>query len=392
MKKVSADAIITGDGQILKDHVIILKSGEIIDLLPSKSVGTSDIENYSGLLVPGFINAHCHLELSHMKGVIPSGTGLISFIKGVISQRDFDHDVILDAIRDADQQMQAEGIVAVGDISNTAHTLDIKKSSPISYYNFIECFDLLQDEQAEAQFAEYLKVYRQFIDAGLTSSSLVPHAPYSVSKKLFSLLKTEHLAGQQTISIHNQETPGENQLFIDKTGDLLDFYAFVGIDLSDFTPNGLPSIQYALPQMEPSQRTLLVHNTECTSNDIEFAKSWGHNLYFCSCPNANLYIENQLPDYGLFRSANTKICLGTDSLSSNWRLSILDEMKIISKYNSSIPLAEIIQWATRNGAEALGMSDRIGSIAKGKTPGLNLIQADLEKNTFHPSSEVQKIA
>ena len=390
MRKVSADAIITGEGDVLDDHVIVVKDGEIIDLLTKASVDPTECEQYEGLLVPGFVNAHCHLELSHMKGVIPSGTGLISFIKAVISQRNFNQEVILDAINLADLQMRAEGIVAVGDISNTAHTLFTKCSSPIAYYNFIECFDLLQEDQALTQFENYLKIYQQFLKVGLTWSSLVPHAPYSVSRKMFSLLKQTY-EGHHTISIHNQETPGENQLFIDKTGDLIDFYDFVGIDLADFQPNGLPSIQYALPQMDAGQKSLLVHNTECTSEDIEFAEKWSSQVYFCTCPNANLYIENRLPDYDVLRNAKSKICIGTDSLSSNWRLSILDEMKTISKFNSSIPIVEIIQWATKNGAEALGMSDKIGSIAKGKTPGINLIKADLEKNAFQTSSEVQKI-
>ena len=391
MRKVSADAIVTGDGDVLVDHVIIVEGDEIMDLLPKVSFEPSDIEQYEGLLVPGFVNAHCHLELSHMKGIIPSGTGLISFIKAVISQRDFNQEVILDAINLADLQMRAEGIVAVGDISNTAHTLFTKCSSPIAYYNFIECFDLLLESQAETHFENYLKIYRQFINVGLKSTSLVPHAPYSVSKKMFSLLKETYGEESHTISIHNQETPGENQLFIDKTGDLIDFYDFVGIDLADFVPNGLPSIQYALPLMDASQKSLLVHNTECTSEDIAFAEKWSSQVYFCTCPNANLYIENRLPNYDLFINANAKICIGSDSLASNWRLSILDEMMTISKYNSSIPIQDIIQWATKNGAEALGMSDRLGSIAKGKTPGINLIQADLEKNTFKASSPVQKI-
>jgi cytosine/adenosine deaminase-related metal-dependent hydrolase len=110
------------------------------------------IEKRKGVLVPGYINAHCHLELSHLKGVIPSGTGLIEYIKAVIRLRDFPQEEIDNAISKADQEMSTNGIVAVGDISNIIDSLKKKLHSPIRYKTFVEAFDLFQLDQCNTVF------------------------------------------------------------------------------------------------------------------------------------------------------------------------------------------------------------------------------------------------
>lgn len=391
MKKISADYIFDDRGKFLEDQVIIIDDeGTILELVASHNVAKEEVEFFTGCITPGFINAHCHLELSHMKGVIPTGSGLIPFIQGVISQRNFEDDVILQAIVDADKEMQAEGIVAVGDISNMPHTIDTKIKSPIKYYTFLECFDLMQNDAAQSHFDNFKSVYDQFKNAGLERVTLAPHAPYSVSTAMFDILRKYQQSGTTT-SIHNQETPTENDLFIDKTGDLLDFYNFVGLSLDQFNPTGKNAIEYALPQMDPDIRTLLVHNTMSDSDDIQFAHNWGKNVFWCTCPNANLYIENRLPRYDRFVEQKATMCIGTDSLTSNWKLSILDEIKSIKKFQSEIPLSSLLTWATFNGACALGLEKELGSIEVGKKPGLNLIDLNVDQDQIPDAASVRKI-
>ena len=122
------------------------------------------------------------------------------------------------------------------------------------------------------------------------------------------------------------------------------------------------------------RRTLLVHNSISDVLDIRAAQAWNQNIYWTTCANANLYIENRLPDYEAFIDAGARMTIGTDSLTSNWSLSIWDEIKTISRYNSYLNFEDLIQWATLNGAEALGFEKELGSIAPGKTPGINLIK------------------
>ena len=131
--------------------------------------------------------------------------------------------------------------------------------------------------------------------------------------------------------------------------------------------------------MPYDRNLILVHNTFTSASDIQWAEYYSKQLYWCFCPNANLYIENKLPDYKLFLDAKVKIVIGTDSLASNAGLSILDELKTISKHCPQISFEELLTWATKNGAEALQFSD-FGTFEKNKIPGVNLLSCVTPEN------------
>lgn len=382
---ISADLIVTNNGSALPNGAITYSQfdGKIIDIHSEAPEGS---EYHPGVLVPGYINAHCHLELSHLKGVINTGTGLIPFIKGVVSLRDFPEDVIQMAIESADQEMYDAGIVAVGDISNKIDTARVKGQSKIRYYTFVEMFDFLQEQQAEATFQGYQKVYDGHISNGFHKKSYVPHAPYSVSKRLFQYVNDENEAGC-TVSIHNQELKAENELFLRKEGAFMDFFNDFGVDLSDFQSIGQSAIHYTLKNLDRKFKTLMVHNTQTSKEDISKAMMWHQDVYWATCPNANLYIENKLPIYQDFVDCGAKMCIGTDSYSSNWQLSIFEEMKTIKRYQNGIDDLEIIKWATINGARALGF-DELGKLSVGQAPGLNLIKVPVLEGRFDLSKAI----
>jgi cytosine/adenosine deaminase-related metal-dependent hydrolase len=204
------------------------------------------------------------------------------------------------------------------------------------------------------------------------AASVVPHAPYSVSPQLFALINEAAEKEDALISIHNQETTNENDFFQDKSGGFLALYKFLGLDIDFFKPTGKTSLQSWLPFIK-KQKTLLVHNTVSSKADIIFAKQSHQDLYWCLCPQANLYIENSLPDIDLLIDEEVKITLGTDSLASNKQLNILSEMKTLQQHKN-VSFEKLLQWATINGAEFLGLTSLFGSIEVGKRPGLNLIQ------------------
>ena len=186
------------------------------------------------------------------------------------------------------------------------------------------------------------------------------------------------------------ETPPENELFLKKTGGFVDFYEGFGISLEKFGATDKPSIFYALENLNPNNRTLFVHNTLTTRPEIAAAQAWSPNVFWASCPNANLYIENRLPDYAAFLAENARVTLGTDSLTSNWQLSILEEMKTIARFQSFIDFETLLRWATLNGAEALGFDDTLGSFEVGKTPGVLLL--DLENDLkLRPETRVKRL-
>jgi len=385
MRKISADYIFPVNAGPIKEGVVVLDGkGKILSIDSRREHDPASLEVHPGVLIPGFVNTHCHLELSHMKSKVDTGTGLIPFISNVVKFRDIPQEEINAAILQADQEMYEAGIVAVGDISNKADTAACKQQSKIRYYTFVEMFDFLQEDWAQQEYDKYYEVFLAQADGNGNRKSCVPHAPYSVSKGLFQLINAANSA-DSTVSIHNQETLEEHRLFLDKSGDFLDFYKGFNIGMDHFEPIGRGSIYYALKEMDAAQRTLFVHNTTTTAEDIQAAQYWNSRAYWATCPNANLYIENRLPNYQAFLDCNAKVTIGTDSLTSNWQLSILEEMKTIQRYQSYVPFETLLQWATLNGAEALGMEQELGSLEVGKSPGLVLLNLDdqfvLQKDT-----------
>ena len=312
-----------------------------------------------------------------MKGKIPTGTGLIPFIGSVVKFRDFPQEEIDEAIRIADLEMYNNGIVAVGDISNKADTAPTKSTSKIDYYTFLEMFDFHQAHLLQPTIEQYKSAFENQSDVGNNRKTYVPHAPYSVSPALFDYINNQLGSAQSTVSIHNQETFAENQMFLEGKGDLFDFYKGFGFTMDHFESINKTAIHYNISKMNPSHRSLFVHNTMTTKEDIQAADQWSNNVYWATCANANLYIENRLPNYQAFIDEKAKMTIGTDSLSSNWQLSVLEELKTIKKYKSFIDTGLLIQWATFNGAEALGYQDRLGSFELGKMPGVVHLSGDI---------------
>ncbi|MEZ4910752.1 MAG: amidohydrolase family protein [Saprospiraceae bacterium] len=367
--KIHADTIHNGYQFIENSVLLVDRSGKILLLDDYEKHDSSSILHLEGIVCPGFINTHCHLELSHMKGKVDTGTGLIPFIQKVVSQRNHDITQIHDAIQLADTEMFENGIVAVGDISNTSDTVEVKNHSPISYFTFVEMFDFLSPSHTSKIIEQYEAVYNSFSSSVKNKISKVPHAPYSVSKGLFSYLNDANPDGS-IISIHNQETKEENDMFVNGNKVFLDFFSNFGITDSTFSITGKSAIHTILKNVKSTLTPLLVHNTNTSESDIIAANQYFDKVFWVTCPNANLYIENSLPCYKYFINQNALMTIGTDSLTSNWKLSIWDEICTLRKYASHIPLEKTIRWATLNGAMALGMDDTLGSFDINKTPGI----------------------
>lgn len=384
-RKISADRIWPVAGPPIDHGVIVIDDANtIIDVGTIDQFEPGSIEFYSGDIVPGFINTHCHLELSHMKGVIPTGTKLIPFIRDIVNKRTGDSSIISEAIRSAEDEMIQSGIVAVGDISNTPDTFPTKEKNRLRYHTFIEVFDFLQGgSEAENIYKNARRIYQSLRLPSGHKKAMVPHAPYSVSQDLYALLRKEGISEDSTTSIHMQETQDEMELFSERKGAFYHFFEGFGKDIRHFQPNDQRPQLHAMAHMDAGRRTLMVHNTCTSASDINAARNWSKNVFWSTCANANLYIENRLPDYKVFIDSNARMTIGTDSLASNWQLNILEEMKTIHRYNSWIPFEKLLTWATVNGAQALGFDEILGTIQPGKSPGLVLITYPSGRKYWH---------
>lgn len=369
-QKFSATQLFTGT-ELLQDQLVLIttKDGTVEAIVGIEDAG-DNIQSFDGILTPGFINAHCHLELSHMKGMIPAHIGLQEFVKQIVSLRKVEPDAIQEAIVNAENEMMANGIIAIGDISNTLDTLAQKAKHNLAYYTFVELYDL-DPTRAGDKLNAGIEIQKTF-EQNCVRASLVPHAPYSVSNDLWKLLSTHF--GAHTISMHNQETPDENDFFRTKTGSFLGMYERTKVSLDFFEPTGLSSLQSVLPIFKNANTSILVHNSFTNANDIASVKKQMPNTFWCLCPNANQYIEQTMPPIELLRTGAANIIVGTDSYASNWSLNILDELKTIQQHHPQIPLEEMLGWATINGARALQMEKHLGSFETGKKPGIVLIE------------------
>lgn len=377
-RKLKADKIFDGY-QLKEDQVLIVKENATVeDLIPLNEAGDG-VEFFNGILSPGLINCHCHLELSHMKGLIAEKTGLVDFVFKIVTERNHAEEEILFAIEKAEDEMLQNGIVAVGDICNNVLTVAQKKKKRLRYYNFIEASGWLPSV-SQLRFERAKNIYDEFQTSPESirdkfQASFVPHAPYSVSENLWK--KIQPYFANKVVSIHNQETIYEDEFFLHGTGDFKRMYELMKIDNSHHQPTKRSSLQSYFDKLTKAKNIILVHNTFTKQQDIDYIKLQTSNFklqtFFCLCANANQYIENALPPIDLFRKNNCVIVLGTDSLASNWSLNILDEIKTIRKNFPLIPLEEMLQWATINGAKALQMENELGSFEKGKKPGVLLM-------------------
>ncbi|MFR9503627.1 MAG: amidohydrolase family protein [Rikenellaceae bacterium] len=361
-------------GELLRNGVVeVDAAGKILSVASVEHIDSlCNTEFYNGLMFAGMVNAHCHLELSHLRGAISERCGFASFAQQLSAARDrISREELLRAIAQADLDMQAEGVVAVGDIANSSDAQATKERSAIHYHTFVEHFGLLRDS------SDHL---RELLSFG--NSSLTLHSTYSVKDALFRQIAQRTEA---PLSIHFMESRGEAELY-KGCGELHEWYAKVGLTC-DFLHYGSPARR--IVECVPRDRSiLLVHNVEVTLRDIELIMNhFTAPVYWVLAPRSNRFISGNMPPVELLRSQGLNICVGTDSLSSNHSLSMIEELKALA----GVPLVQRLEWATKSGAEALGLSD-IGQIEVGRHPSLVVLSGvDFERGEIGENSCLKKI-
>ncbi len=336
---------------------------------------TAEVEFYSGVLCAGFVNAHAHIELSHLRGAIAQGGGFASFAASIGSLRGrYTDEEQRVAMAEADRTMWQEGVDAVGDIVNGATSYAMKAQSKIYYHSFAEVFGLRE-----------CNIERQRALLHYPNTTLTPHSTYSVPDGPFR--EVCEAQTEAPLSIHFLETADENMLYRG-CGSLHDWYSKVGFEC-DFLHYGSPA-KRVVACVPKHRSVLLVHSCAITQQDVAtITEHFTSPIYCALCPRSNAYISGVEPRaVELLRKSNINICIGTDSLASNTSLSMVEELKMFS----DVPLAELLQWATINGARALGIDDRYGSVEVGKRSGIvNILGVDLERMTLTPQSKARRV-
>ena len=355
VKKIAAHYALTPDGVVKNPLVTLDDEGCILSVgtvSPEQLDGYAGVEFHAGMLTPALVNAHCHLELSYLRGAIPEMCGHGGFAAAMAATRNsFTPEQRRQAIAAADREMYDEAITAVGDIANDDSAFDVKSRSAIRYRTFGEVFGLKADN-----YHRMLSIPHPQL--------LTPHSLYSLNDSLLKKLCRE---GQGPLSIHFMESPAERQLF-EGRGSLREWFDREGFEC-DFLHYHSPA-QRLTACVPPDRSVMLVHCTCVTQQDIDVIMNhFRAPVHWCLCPRSNAYISGLQPDVELLRRNRLDICIGTDSLASNRSLSVLEELKMIQ----GVPADELLQWATANGAAALGLHDGTGRLEAGSRCSLAVV-------------------
>ena len=357
MRFLTADYLFPLNTDPIKEGVIqIDEDGYIQSMFLNRDIKFKEqLEIYEGILCPGFVNTHCHLELSHLRGVSNSSKNFFDFLNIIKKRNASSKEIILNSIEIAEKEMIKNGIVAVGDVCNTTDTILQKKKNNLHYYNFIEGYEI-KEENIYRKIKE-IKSIRDLFRKEDLKATIVPHSFYSVTPRLMNEISNSLDSYDSALSIHNQEISSENNLFDSNSGELYNWLKSINAS-SEIWINQNKNKLFTSHNIN----YILVHNTFLRKEDLK-------EHYYCTCPKANLFIEGKLPDYSLFNI--DKLCVGTDSLASNNSLSILEELKIISR-NTSYDLNTLLKIGAKNGANALNLK-QFGTFEIGKQPGINLL-------------------
>ena len=325
-----------------------------------------------GALAPGFVNGHCHIELSHLHGKFRKGTGMAGFIDQINELRDWaGREEKTRLVKVWMDKMWAAGVSAMADISNDDATFEVKKYHEMYTRTFLEVFGS-EPHMCEGVMAEVTALNELADKAGIDAAP-TPHSCYTMSPELLSASAAAGLA-KGFLSYHSQESQEEEDLLRTGTGAMYENRKRSGMSTPPVT--GESSLKYFLQRLAAAadapyeQHILLVHNVCLEQEDIEAAKEKMKNVFWAICPLSNIFIHNALPPVGLMRENGLDIMLGTDSLSSNDDLDMVKEMYCLHANFPEVPMAEIITWATLNGARFLAKEDVMGSLETGKKPGI----------------------
>ena len=381
IRRIAASYVYTLDAGTIKNGFVEYDDADGTIISTGECSEGDDI--ISGALVPGFVNAHCHVELSHLHGKFRKGTGMAGFIDQINELRDWaGRETKIELTRRWMDKMWNDGVSAMADISNDDSSFEVKKSHPLYTRTFLEVFGS-EPEMCEGVMSDVMKLNETASAYGIDAAP-TPHSCYTMSPQLLS---ASAAAGLESgfLSYHSQESQEEEDLLMTGTGAMYENRKRSGMSTPPVT--GESSLKYFLDRLAAAcpapydQNILLVHNVCLKQDDIDALKKVMKNPYFAICPLSNIFIHNTLPPVELMRKNGLAIAVGTDSLSSNDDLDMVKELACLHEAFPEVPMSEMLEWACLNGARFLGKEDELGSFAPGKRPGIVLVK-DIDQDGF----------
>ena len=342
------------NGGIIHDGNTILGVGPYNQMKKECSGTIIDLGGVT--IVPGLVNAHCHLKLSKLEGKTTPGQGFVSWLLSMLANdyRQTDYDAVEKAVIEARDQ----GICCFGDILTTMDTkiADILTEYRVYHICFCEAFGFLPiDDECAIPYGK--SEYGAIAGAG--------HALHTTSPDVLQKIKIQDQKKGLPFSIHMSEHEDETGMLMgEKTGfyKLLEENNMLG---NKYFPPMKTPVEYGQDLGLLDRSTLAVHCVQVTDKDIEILAKTCTNV--CLCPRSNAFIGVGRAPWEKILSAKICVSLGTDSIASNYDLNLWNELSyFIRKIDQNLSMSEAIGLITRNPAKALLMDDRLGTLEKGK--------------------------
>lgn len=372
--------VIISPNQVIENGCVEVENGLIKDVyraFPGKNTmgknrGQHTIDHGPGVLMPCLVNAHLHLELSALKNALSFDKGFAAWVQQLLGKREAAGTAVLvSAAQKAAKQLVDEGVGYIGEISTLGITRAIVQSLNLSGVWFQE---FLGSDRPDT-IIEKTRLGK----TNSLSFSLAGHAPHTTDPLLLQAAKNETIVRNLPFSIHLAESDAESKFISGQKGEWTDFLMSRGIDTSAWPIGSKSPVQYLADLGVLDSSTLAVHLLNIESRDLDILVETQTQI--CLCPRSNLNLHNRLPDISRMLEKNLAPALGSDSLASCDSLSIFDEMAFIRQKYPSIDPAQVLSMATLNGARALGLLHRAGTLDKGKKSAFIYLDLNVRNKT-----------
>ena len=366
MTVYTAEWVLPMTGEPIHRGSISVTDGRIAGVDDRAPAGAIDLGRVA--IMPALVNAHTHLELSYLSGMVPPTETFIAWVRTIMATRrqypDAGDPRILDAARTAIADARASGTGLVGDISNTLVTAlllhEASMPAQIFYellrFNASEPESITREARAKADAASH---------DGSVRVSLAPHAPYSVSPGLFAAIRADLDAhpGQVT-SVHLGESPEEIEFIRRGTGSWRVLLEELGVWSESWEAPGTSPVEYLEQLGFLDRRVLAVHGVQFDGDDLDRLRS--RDMTIVSCPRSNQHVGVGVPPLEAFYALNVNVAFGTDSLASTPDLNLFAELAEARRLAPRVRARALLESATRQGAAALGFAGDFGTIEAGK--------------------------
>jgi cytosine/adenosine deaminase-related metal-dependent hydrolase len=344
----------------LKSGVVVI-TGDRIAGVRSRDQRPADFDFGNAAIVPGFVNAHTHLDLSGARGIARPSADFIEWLQQVIAYRagrsraDVEQD-----IRAGIAESLRFGTTLIGDIAHEGLSTDALLAAPLRSVVFRELIGLTFERVAKTW--EGFRWWREaFPESETCKPGVSPHAPYSASEYLYFMAATSNLP----LATHLAESPYEIELLERHNGPFAEFLQGLGA----WEPDGLaPGIDRIIELCQRSGTALFAHGNYL-SRDTTLSPS----ASIVYCPRTHAAFGRPPHPFREFLSRGIRVALGTDSLASNPDLDLLTEARFVHARCPDVPGATLLRMATLSGAEALGFADVTGDLSPGKSADFAIV-------------------